>query len=114
MISNNEGSCPQGWLPFSFFEALMDSKQRTMLFKLGYVVMTPGAAALELDFIPYLVRHAAGDWGDLDAFDKQQNDLAVQQRLRILSAYNIGEDTRIWIITEADRSATTVLLPEDY
>jgi len=92
----------------------MDSSQRTTLFDLGYVVMTPGAAALEVDFIPYLVRHAAGDWGNLDAFDRRQNDLAVQQGLRILSAYNIEKDTRIWIITESDRSATTVLLPSEY
>ena len=92
----------------------MDSRERTTLFNLGYVVMTPGAAALEVDFIPYLVRHASGDWGDLDAFDKQQNDLAVKQGLRILSAYNTDAGTRFWIITEADRSATTVLLPEEY
>jgi hypothetical protein len=92
----------------------MSSRQRTSLFNLGYVVMTAGAAALEVDFIPYLIRHAAGDWGELDDFDKQQNDLAVKEGFRILSAYNIDGGVRIWIITEGDRSATTVLLPEDY
>ena len=92
----------------------MDSRNITSRFNLGYVVMTAGAAALEVDFIPYLARHAAGDWGELDDFDKRQNDLAVKQGLRILSAYNTYEGIRIWIITEADRSATTVLLPEEY
>jgi hypothetical protein len=92
----------------------MDSRNIISRFNLGYVVMTAGAAALEVDFIPYLARHAAGDWGDVDAFDKQQNDLAVKQGLRILSAYTTDAGTRFWIITESDRSATTVLLPEDY
>jgi len=92
----------------------MGSRQSTSLFNLGYVVMTVGAAALEVDFIPYLIRHAAGDWGELDDFDKQQNDLAVKQGLRILSAYDTDEGVRIWIITESDRSATTVLLPDEY
>jgi hypothetical protein len=92
----------------------MRNSHRTPLFNLGYLVMTAGAAALEVDFIPYLVRHAAGDWGELDDFDKQQNDLAVKEGCRILSAYNTNEGVWIWIITEADRSATTVLLPEEY
>ncbi len=91
----------------------------TRLFPLGHVVMTPGAAALGVDFGPFLTRHMQGDWGDeLDDFDKQQNDLAVKEGYRILSAYNVpaenGETERIWIITEADRSATTVLLPSEY
>ncbi|MCA9973732.1 MAG: hypothetical protein KC425_26140, partial [Anaerolineales bacterium] len=76
-------------------------------FALGHVVMTPGAAALNVDFAPYLARHAAGDWGSLDDFDRRQNDTAVQEGYRILYAYNVptagGETTRIWIITEADR-----------
>lgn len=88
------------------------------LFPLGHVVMTPGAAALEVDFNPYLARHAAGDWGALDAFDRRQNDTAVREGHRILSAYEApsqnGETERIWIITEADRSTTTILLPEEY
>jgi len=81
------------------------------------VVMTPGAAALEVDFSPYLARHTQGDWGELDHFDKQQNETAVKAGYRILSAYTvpIGDDEteRIWIITEIDRSATTVLLPSE-
>ena len=99
----------------------------TRLFPLGHVVMTPGAAALDIDFGPFLARHAKGDWGDdgsaalttsLDAFDKRQNDLAVKEGYRILSAYNVpignGETERIWIITEFDRSATTILQPKEY
>lgn len=92
----------------------MNNRHSTSLFNLGYVVMTPGAAALEVDLIPFLIRHAIGDWGDLDAFDKQQNDLAVKQGLRILSAYNTEGGARFWIITEGDRSATTILLPAEY
>jgi len=106
--------------PFLFIcladESVAAKKQ---LFQLGHVVMTPGAAGLSVDFSPYLARHARGDWGDkLDPFDRQQNDLALKQGFRILSAYNVptGDDEteRIWIITEADRSGTTVLLPSEY
>ncbi|MCI0650065.1 MAG: plasmid related protein [Chloroflexi bacterium] len=80
--------------------------------------MTPGAAELRIDFAPFLARHAQADWGDLDKFDKRQNDIAVKEGYRILSAYDVpienGETERIWIITEADRSVTTVLTPEEY
>ena len=72
----------------------------------------------DIDFTPYLARHAAGDWGELDASDKQQNNLAVKEGYRILSAYKVplsnGETERIWIITEWDRSVTTVLTPREY
>jgi hypothetical protein len=98
--------------------SLADEKQNDKLFELGYVVMTAGAAELNIDFAPYLARHVAGDWGELDRFDKRQNDIAVKQGLRILSAYNVplgnGETERMWIITEADRSVTTVLRPDEY
>jgi hypothetical protein len=96
-------------------EADADDKE---LFPLGHVVMTPGAAALGVDFRPFMARHAKGDWGELDAFDVQQNNTAVKEGYRILSAYEVriedGETERIWIITEADRSATTILLPSEY
>ncbi|MGH2536278.1 MAG: type I restriction endonuclease subunit M [Candidatus Promineifilaceae bacterium] len=100
-------------------KATLGSKpDRNPLFGLGLIVMTPGVAALGVDFGPYLARHVAGDWGDLDAFDVRQNVQAVQDGLRILSAYSVpaayGRAARIWIITEADRSATTVLLPQEY
>ncbi|MBK9052971.1 MAG: hypothetical protein IPL78_19275 [Chloroflexi bacterium] len=97
---------------------LAEAQKTKQLFELGQVVMTDGAAALGIDFRPYIARHQAGDWGELDEFDKRQNRQALKEDLRILSAYNIpvagGETERIWIITEADRSITTVLLPEEY
>ena len=97
---------------------LADEHDEERLFELGHVVATAGAAALGVDFAPYLARHAAGDWGELDRFDKRQNNQAVKAGLRILSAYDVpsrdGETARIWIVTEADRSTTTILLPSEY
>jgi hypothetical protein len=88
------------------------------LFALGRLVATPGAlAALEENgqgCAAYLERHLRGDWGDLCDEDRQANDEALQQGLRLLSAYRLPEGAKIWIITECDRSATTVLLPEEY
>lgn len=88
------------------------------LFDLGQIVATPGALdALHqagADPATYLRRHLTGDWGELDAEDKQRNDEAVATGARIFSAYRLPDDTRIWLITEADRSATTFLLPEEY
>jgi hypothetical protein len=98
---------------------LAEERDREQLFELGHVVMTPGAAALNVDFGPFLARHSQGDWGDnLDNFDKRQNDIAVKEGLRILSAYDVpignDETERIWIITEANRCTTTALLPVEY
>ena len=61
-----------------------------------------------------LGRHAHGDWGNLDEHDRQQNELALKDGFRLLSAYADRNGIKFWIITEADRSVTTVLLPEDY
>ena len=89
-----------------------------ILFKLGRLLMTPGAlTALQASGQSpwaFLVRHLAGDWGDLDAEDKALNDVAVRDGSRILSAYSTVQGAKLWIITEADRSATTVLLPDEY
>ena len=89
----------------------------TPLFKLGQIVSTPGAKeALSqpgTDWMALLIR-ATGDWGDLDAEHKHANDDAVMNGDRILSAYSLSTGARIWIITEADRSATRFLLPEEY
>jgi len=85
-------------------------------FQLGKLVATPGAleAAPSREALFGLVqRHASGDWGDLDAHDKAENELSLREGFRILSAYEL-EGTRYWIITEADRSATTILLPQEY
>jgi hypothetical protein len=91
---------------------------RAPLFPLGQVVATPGAlqALREAGQRPeaFLNRHIVGDWGDLDDFDRRQNDRAVHQGLRLLSAYRTKRGVRLWVITEWDRSATTLLLPEEY
>jgi hypothetical protein len=62
----------------------------------------------------FLQRHAAGDWGEVDAHDKAENEYSLQHGFRLLSAYRLADGTKIWIITEADRSSTTILLPEEY
>jgi hypothetical protein len=84
---------------------------------LGKVVATPGAMNLLIaagqDAFDYLSRHATNDWGELCAFDRRQNEIALREGLRVLSSYPIGRQC-VWIITEADRSVTTILLPEEY
>jgi hypothetical protein len=85
-------------------------------FKLGRILVTAGVAheIAQDDINAAVRRHASGDWGDdLSAEDREANDRALRDGDRLLSAYVIG-DTKIWIITEGDRSATTVLLPEEY
>ena len=81
------------------------------------VVATPGALKLLSeageDPFAYLARHAKGDWGGLCAFDRRQNEIALQDGYRVLSSYPVGREA-VWIITEADRSVTTILLPEEY
>jgi hypothetical protein len=62
----------------------------------------------------YLVRHLAGDWGDVDEHNRRENELSLIHGFRLLSAYTLNSRSKIWIITESDRSATTVLLPEEY
>ena len=89
-----------------------------MKFELGQCVATRGAQALMeargIEFFDLLRRHVRGDWGDLDAEDKAANDRAVKEGARILSAYNFPNGARFWVITEWDRSATTILLPDEY
>lgn len=85
-------------------------------FELGRTVSTPGA--LETlhpeDLFACLQRHARGDWGDCGEQDWQENELSLKEGFRIFSIYRDRNGTRFWIITEADRSATTVLLPDEY
>ena len=86
------------------------------LFPLGSVFCTPGALR-EIpmnEAVRSLNRHLTGDWGDLGQHDRKQNDLALSHGGRILSAYHTVADRKFWIITEADRSSTTILLPEEY
>ena len=88
------------------------------LFPLGHLCATPGALealnARGLSPFLFLERHVRGDWGQLDAEDVQTNDTALLHGTRLLSAYDLGQHQTLWIITEADRSVTTLLLPEEY
>lgn len=84
-------------------------------FQLGHLCATPGAVkAFGDELVEYLVRHAEGDWGDLCQEDASLNELALERGERIFSSYNTEEHGKLWIITEADRSVTTALLPEEY
>lgn len=86
-------------------------------FPLGQLVATPNALSTldARDVAAAVRRHAAGDWGDeLDEHDRRENELSLVRGYRLLSAYRDRNGTRFWIISEANRSATTVLLPEDY
>ncbi len=82
-------------------------------FELGRVVATPGAIELDVDLAGLLARHHGGDWGDLGAFDRRENDRALKTGERLFSAYDTPAG-RVWIITEADRSSTCVLIPSEY
>lgn len=86
------------------------------LFNPGFLAMTPGVQELlSLPEVLALVhRHVHGDWGDLDAEDRQANASALRSGGRLLSAYRTLSGDRVWVITEADRSSTTVLLPSEY
>jgi hypothetical protein len=90
----------------------------TVMFPLGQIVATPGAlATLERAKQPptcFLARHAIGDWGELEPTDVAENEYSVAHGFRLLSSYQTDAGERLWIITEADRSATTLLLPGEY
>ena len=88
-------------------------------FHLGQIVATPGALELldELEVSPntLLDRHIAGDWGSVCKADARENERSIKNGWRILSSYDVGDDgDRVWIITEADRSSTCILLPSEY
>lgn len=88
-------------------------------FPLGRILATPGAAdalgRAEVTARDLLLRHMAGDWGDLTEDDRAENELSLREGFRILSAYELpGTGEKVWLITEADRSATTLLLPSEY
>jgi hypothetical protein len=97
----------------------MQETTKNALFPLGQIVATPGALAAlgkagqtPLDF---LSRHVCGDWGELSEDDRKENQLSLKRGFRLLSSYRTSaDDTRVWVITEADRSVTTILLPEEY
>jgi len=94
----------------------MPRSHRQGSFALGQVVSTPNALnhLTPTDILNALKRHAAGDWGDVDEHDRQANEQALREGSRLFSVYHAQNSTTFWIITEADRSSTCVLLPQDY
>ena len=96
----------------------MNSLPTIPLFPSGRLVATPGALALleqtNKSPLEFLSRHLRGDWGDLCPEDKAENELSLKNGFRILSSYQVSETGTLWIITEVDRSVTTLLLPEEY
>lgn len=87
-------------------------------FRAGQLVMTAGVNDLvqrgALDPVPYLRRHLDGDWGNLDDCDRRSNDAALKSGDRLFSSYQVTPTLKLWIITEWDRSVTTLLLPSEY
>ncbi len=94
------------------------NEQSSVLFPLGEVYLTIGAreALEESNQTPneFLAKHQSGDWGIIGKEDWKENDFSVKVGFRILSAYETSQDEKLWIITEADRSSTTILLPSEY
>ena len=85
-------------------------------FPLGRIVATPNALAhlSPADILNAILRHQAGDWGEVSEEDRQENELSLQQGLRLLSVYHTARNVKFYVITEAGRDITTLLLPEDY
>jgi hypothetical protein len=96
----------------------MNSRPTIPLFPPGRLVATPGALALleriNKSPVEFLSKHLRGDWGNLDQEDKTENELSLKYGFRLLSSYQVSEAEKLWVITEADRSVTTLLLPEEY
>jgi hypothetical protein len=92
--------------------------ERSPKFSLGRLFATPGAIKAfhgsNHDLVHLLMRHQSGDWGELDPQDAVENELSLRKGFRILSVYTLPNGAKVWIITEADRSATTILLPSEY
>jgi hypothetical protein len=107
----------QGWLEDACRGALV-VPNRERRFPLGKLMTTPGARqALEeagQEAVEFFARHQAQDWGEVDEEDRQLNAESVNHWSRLLSAYILKTGVKVWVITEADRSATTLLLPNEY
>lgn len=88
----------------------------TLMFPFGRTIITRNALdrLTNEDVRRALIRHGAGDWGDVCAADRQENEVSLREGFRLLSVYRSQSGLKFWVITEADRSATTVLMPEDY
>jgi hypothetical protein len=98
----------------------MYSKESVTKFSLGKIYSSAGVNEMMIrdpSFMQFvnrsLARHVEGDWGDLCEEDKKENELSLREGFRLLSSYK-NDEHKIWIITEADRSVTTVLFPEEY
>jgi hypothetical protein len=93
-------------------------KMPKVLFDLGRIVITPGAAMslriAQHHCVQFLARHVTGDWGDLPEEDIEENKYSLDKGFRIFSAYDLDTGGKIYVITEWDRSVTTLLLPEEY
>src|ERR1019366_5586294 len=104
--------------PASRLGTLRQERGEEVKFQSGQIVATPGAldalSASGDDVLDYLERHLAGDWGDLDEHDRRENELSLQHGWRLLSAYTLSTGVKVWIVTEADRSSTCILLPSEY
>jgi hypothetical protein len=91
---------------------------RQPAFELGQIVATPGALAAlkKAGQQPgeFLTRHVNREWGDLSDEDRKENDYSLEHGFRVFSSYRSNAGDKLWVITEADRSATTLLLPEEY
>ena len=85
-------------------------------FRLGKIVSTPNALdrLTQEDILTGIQRHQAGDWGDVSEHNRTVNERALIEGKRLWSVYHAGNGVKFWLITEADRSYTTVLVPEDY
>lgn len=96
----------------------MQRTERKPLFDLGQLVATPGAlAALEKTGqtpMEFVSRHVTGDWGELPEEDRKENQFSLEKGFRLLSSYRTDANEVVWVITEANRSHTTLLLPEEY
>jgi len=96
----------------------MNHLPTTPLFPAGQIVATPGALALleraNKTPVEFLSRHLRGDWGDLCPEDKAENELSLKHGFRLMSSYRVTENENLWMITEADRAITTLLLPSEY
>lgn len=98
-------------------QQVSSDSSKTICFQLGQLIITPAAldllARMAVNAAELIQRHQRGEWGCISAEDAVENENAIVDGLRILSSYQLGDEC-IWIITEADRSATTLLLPEEY
>lgn len=95
-----------------------EKEQAVQAFPLGRLLWTPGALSAIEDAHQspkeFLVRHVRRDWGELSDDDREENEFSLKEGFRIFSAYRTAKGVKLWVITEADRSATTILLPEEY